>query len=113
MANDQIRRAIDRTVRAVKTGKPCAEAYLDRGVIVIRVPVRHLSTALSEGPYGHIARITDAAVFAKGLVYALNEEDEGGTTPVHRLLDQACEKAIEGDFGIELLSPGRKETPEK
>lgn len=46
--------------------------------------------------------ISDPAVFAKELVRALEDEEEDGTTPVHRMLDAAALATLEnGGLGIE------------
>jgi len=46
--------------------------------------------------------ITDEAVFAQAIRDALKDEEEDGSTPVHRLLDAAANEAIEqGCEGIE------------
>jgi len=43
--------------------------------------------------------VLDGEEFAKDVCRALRNEDEEGTTPVHRLLDKACWKAIEDGSG--------------
>jgi hypothetical protein len=76
-----------------------AEASIERGQVVIRVPIKNLPLALKAGiDLGYIdpgVKITNAQAFAKDLVRALNDEDEEGTTPIHRLLDEAITEAIE------------------
>ena len=48
------------------------------------------------------AEITDETVFAQAICDALEDEEEDGSTPVHRLLDAAADSAIEqGCEGIE------------
>lgn len=47
-------------------------------------------------------KVTDAAKFASDVALSLQHEEEDGSTPVSRLLDAACEDAIEGGSeGIE------------
>ena len=47
-------------------------------------------------------KVTDHAVFAKEVVRELNREQEDGSTPLTRLLDQMIEEAInQGAEGIE------------
>lgn len=49
-----------------------------------------------------VVEITDEAVFANAILDALNEEEEDGSTPVHRMFDAAANEAIEqGCEGIE------------
>ena len=89
-----------------KADSGIAEAVIEKGNIVIRVPVRCLPVAYQGGiDAGYIEpgfRITNARAFAKDLVQALNSEEEDGTTPIHRLFDAAMEDAIEqGADGVE------------
>lgn len=50
-------------------------------------------------------KVTDAAIFAKEVCHALNNEREDGTTPVHVMFDKAFMHAIEqGAEGIEAAS---------
>lgn len=50
----------------------------------------------------YVVEITDETVFANAILDALNDEEEDGSTPVHRLLDAAANEAIEqGCEGIE------------
>ena len=82
------------------------EAVIEDGALVIRVSLEALPMVL-EGAWAMAKfdtryKITDASEFAKELVYALNREDEQGTTPVHELFDKAILYVIEqGGFGID------------
>lgn len=47
-------------------------------------------------------KVIDPAAFAKELARELNDEDDDGTTRIHRMLDKAIEGAIDqGAEGIE------------
>lgn len=74
--------------------------------IVIRLPLEMIPFAyLGAVDVGNVApgwKVTNARAFAKEVVHALNDEDEDGTTPIHRLFDAAFEEAIEqGAEGVE------------
>lgn len=81
--------------------------------LVIRVGISTLCKAVRQSPSidnavmeagcdESVVEITDEAVFAEAILGALNDEEEDGSTPVHRLLDAAAESAIEqGCEGIE------------
>lgn len=92
--------------KKLKIDKHCAEALIEDGVIVIRLPVDNLP-AVIEGSWasGGIDtrwQISDNDAFAKDLVRALNYEDEAGNTMIHRMFDQGIEEAIEaGAEGID------------
>lgn len=65
------------------------------------------SSAMARDPEKAVAvadqvRVTDVNAAAASLVARLNEEDEDGRTPVHRMFDDIIDLAIEdGDEGIE------------
>lgn len=89
-----------------KQKKPCGEAFIERGVIVIRLPIENLPVVLQATP--NIGegepwfKITDIEAFAKDLLYELNQEDEIGNTRVHRMFDEAILEAInQGADGVE------------
>ena len=66
--------------------------------IVIRIPISLLPCAVQVEGF----KVTDAVKFAEELVSAINLEDEEGTTPVHKMLDEAANTAIEdGAYGVE------------
>jgi hypothetical protein len=78
--------------------KQWAEARIEKGLIVIRVPVSVLPAALKQNPrddsYSDYA-ITNPMGFARDVVRELNREAEDGTTPVHLLFDRAMAEAID------------------
>jgi hypothetical protein len=84
-----------------------AEAVIERGCIVIRVPIVALADAVAGGcDAGYVEPpiiVLDAELFALDVVRALNQEDsEDGTSPVHHLFDTAFERAFEaGAQGVE------------
>ena len=79
---------------------------LEGDAIVIRLPLDVLALAL-EGSWAASGmddhwRVTDASLFAPEVVRALEDEDEEGTTAVHKLFDAAFLAAIEaGAEGVE------------
>jgi hypothetical protein len=83
------------------------KAVIKDGALVISINVENLSVIL-EGAWAMNVfdqryKVTDADAFAKELCYRLNEEDEQGTTLVHRMFDKAIINAIEwGAEGIDL-----------
>lgn len=89
-----------------KMDQHCAEALIEDGVIVIRLPVDNLPAVL-EGSWasGGIEtrwKLSDNDAFAKDLVRALNDEDEAGNTMIHRMFDKGIDEAIEsGAEGVD------------
>lgn len=92
-----------------------AKAIIRNGQIVISIDVDALPLILS----GSIAlnavagtfKVTDAAIFAKEVCYALNAEKEDGTTRVHMMFDSAFNHAIDqGAEGVEEISEDEFET---
>lgn len=81
-------------------------AVIEDGAIVIRVPIANLP-AVVEGSWAAGGmdtrfKVTDPEAFAKDLVIELNDENEIGTTRVHKMFDKAIEGAINwGAEGIE------------
>lgn len=77
------------------------------GRLVISVGLDTLKTALEARPHGQISYydeefdehffdvITDIDTFVAGILQVLHDEQEDGSTPVHRMLDEAAEHAIE------------------
>jgi hypothetical protein len=71
--------------------------------IVVRVKIDALTHALRysqyganyEAEHGEPMTVTDSLGFAKDVVGALEQEEEDGSTPVHQMLDDAMEWAIE------------------
>jgi hypothetical protein len=78
--------------------KNAGQAIIEKGQIVIRVPIKNLQVildgacAINKYP---LMKITDKEKFAKDLVQALNDEDEEGTTRIHKCFDKAFQEAIE------------------
>lgn len=82
------------------------QAVIEDGNIVIRVPIDALQTVIDgatalNGLYERWL-ITDKDVFAAEVVRSINDEDEQGTTPFHKMFDRAMSHAIDqGAQGIE------------
>jgi hypothetical protein len=77
-------------------------AKIVKDKIVVELPIRSLKVITRGGPYGNEIKITDSKIFAKELVRTLNDEEEDGTTAIHRMIDSAIFKAYEnGAEGIE------------
>lgn len=81
-----------------------AEAYIENGDIVIRLPIANLPMAVELMPNSSGMRVTDAAVFAPAVVNALNDDDEIGMSAIHQMFDAAFVKAFEG--GAEGVTEG-------
>ena len=82
-----------------------AKARVENDVIVITLSVESLQLiALGAWGAGYLdpIRITDAKAFAKAMCQELNNEDEDGTTPIHRLFDNAILQAFESGEGEEM-----------
>jgi hypothetical protein len=80
-----------------------AEAVIERGVIVIRLPIKSLPMAVQYGPEAEGTRVTNSLSFAKDVVTCLNSGDELGTTPIHRMFDAAFVQAIEdGSMAVDV-----------
>lgn len=86
--------------KKLKMDPRCAEALIEDGVIVIRVPVDNLPAVLegswASGGINTRWKLSDQDAFAKDLCRALNDEDEAGNTVIHRMFDQGIDEAIEG-----------------
>jgi len=83
-----------------------ATAHIDGSCIVIRCRIDALPSvvegAWAAGGLETRLKITDPAAFAKDVVSEMNQEDEIGTTPVHRLFDKAIKLAFDrGAEGVE------------
>lgn len=72
-------------------------AKIEGEEIVIRIPIRELSGAACEGLdyVGYEGVDMNFDQLAKDIIDQMNSEDEDGTTPIHRLLDQAVIEASE------------------
>lgn len=86
-------------------------AKIEGDEIVIRVSIDAIQTAVDAVPgWPENYRIADLAEAAKAIVYRLNDEEEDGTTLIHRALDQAVLSALEqGDEGFEEFDPDETE----
>jgi hypothetical protein len=95
----------ERSAAAKAPDEAGGDARIENGWIVIRVAIATLPGAWKSAvELGFVEpgwKIIDANVFAHDVVLALNEGDDDGTTPVHRLFDAACEEAIaQGSQGV-------------
>ena len=86
-----------------------SEARIVGDELVIKLKISTLAHAARHSDYffrcqedGTPLNITDEAEFAESVVRALNQEEEDGSTPITRLLDDATEHVAEqGMDGIE------------
>lgn len=86
-----------------------SEAQIVGDKLVISLRISTLANAARHCAYfdaleedGHPLKITDEALFAKSVKLALNREEEDGSTPITRMLDDAFEWVSEqGEDGIE------------
>lgn len=88
-----------------------ARAAIEGGDLVIRLRIANIPSAFQGGvDCGAIEpgfKVVDAQAFALEVLRALNDEDEDGTTPVHRMFDAAFEEAVEqGAEGVEETARG-------
>lgn len=81
-----------------RDGEYSAEAIIESGCIVIRVPIANLQAVMDGGfaclAYAKRYKVLDAPKAASDICAALNDEDEEGTTPIHHLFDAAINDAI-------------------
>ena len=86
-----------------------SEARIMDGKLVISLRVSTLAHAARHSEHffncaesGTPLKITDEVVFAESVARALNREEEDGSTPITRMLDEATEWVSEqGEEGIE------------
>ena len=86
-----------------------SEAQIADGKLVISLRIGTLAHAARHSDYfdrcaesGTPLKITDEAAFAQSVAHALNAEEEDGSTPITRMLDNAFEHVSEwGEDGIE------------
>lgn len=85
--------------------------FVGGGQLNISIGVDVLAHAISMGPAGiGGVKVTDADAFARSLVGALLGEEEDGSTPVHRMLDEVAEQlAEEAADGIRFTDDGEDE----
>ncbi len=92
---------------------------LERGAIVIRLPVAALAKAVEATPDERLVhydeetgcyvppRVTNPQTFADEVLRVLNDEQEDGTTVVHEMFDAAIFRAIEdGALGVVCVAVG-------
>lgn len=74
------------------------QAVIEGDAIVIRVPLKNLQAVLDGGyacnVYDRRYKITNLPGAAKDICNALDDEDEEGTTSIHRLFDAAINEAM-------------------
>lgn len=86
-----------------------SEARVVDGKLVISLRIGTLANAARNSDHffncaesGTPIKITDETVFAASVARALNSEEEDGSTPITRMLDEATEWVSEqGEEGIE------------
>lgn len=70
-----------------------ARAVIEDGQIVIRLPIENIPTAVDGaadlGTLDAPFKVIDPQAFAQDLVSTLNDEDEEGTTMIHKMFDKA------------------------
>jgi len=89
-----------------------SEAQIIDGRLIISLSIQTLANAARNSQHffdcaeqGMQLKITDEAAFAESVKSALNREEEDGSTPITRLLDDATAWVSEqGEEGIEELS---------
>lgn len=88
------------------------QAIIEGDSIIIRIPIAAIPVAFEAWPGAprdaegrDLYKVTDAYVFAKGIVHYLNAESEDGTTRIHLMLDSAMNEALEqGEEGVEEIA---------
>ena len=85
---------------------------VEDGLLSISIGVDLLAFAINHcSPEFDSLEITDTTNFAKDIVTVLQYEAEDGTTPVHRMFDQAAEKAA--NDGSEYVADAPPEPEDK
>ena len=80
--------------------------------LVIRLPIDDLVFAFEAGDenqpfdekvndFRRSFKVSDKSQFAKGVALGLRDEEEDGSTPLTRILDQAFIYAVEGAYGVD------------
>lgn len=57
------------------------------------------------GTYRTAWKVINGQQFAEGIAIALQTQEEDGSTPITKILDEAFIKAIEDDMGVEEVKP--------
>ncbi len=72
-------------------------AAIEDGQLIIRIGIDVLAYAVEAGDYFQESdgKVINKAAFAKDIVFALQEEEEGGTNRIHRLFDDAAIAVVE------------------
>lgn len=70
---------------------------IEKNVIVIRVPIKSIKKFAYQGLQDCLeeGQKVDYDILAQDIVGELSAEEEDGSTPIHRLFDEAVEKACE------------------
>jgi hypothetical protein len=53
------------------------------------------------GEFHQMYKVSDKYKFAQGVANALHDEEDNGSTPVIRILEEACVKAVEDCMGVD------------
>jgi len=92
----------------MKEKNSSAQAYIDKDHIIIKLGYDNMKNAvlilndITNTEYPFIVEDDKEEEFAKEVCNALNSESEDGTTPIHRLFDNAFDKAFECGVGKEI-----------
>lgn len=84
---------------------------IEKGQLIISIGIDTLAFAFDNGEYAYeLFKVSNIKGFAKDVLYELLREEEDGTTPVHRLLDEVCNEAAEqGSRYVRELGGGGEE----
>lgn len=100
-------------VETTEPRKKSLEIRIDGDQLQISIGIDTLCFAVEVGLNADLEKvkwaITDNDLFVKSIMRRLEDEEEDGTTPIHRTLDTAARKALEqGDEGIEAIPVSRE-----
>jgi hypothetical protein len=77
---------------------------VERGEIVIRIGIDVVALSTEMAPHMDRVKVTDRKEWARSVVAALDREEEDGSTPVTRMLDDAYYNAADqGEEGIKII----------
>ena len=86
------------------------EIHIVDGLLTIAIGTGTLTGAIRVGPTFDQAEILDSERFAQDILLELCREEEDGTTPIHRLFDDAaCAAAENGSEWIRIADDERSE----